>query len=223
VREDNVEKKRKKDQSAPSEEPVDPTKISVKKICANIDNILRDDYVINKKNLYSVIVWNKRKLAERDLNRSKFFYCRFAKDPIYDSFLLNKVINCFMRHGKKEKIRKIFYKIFLSDKSTYGIEALYGVIHALSPRYLNVVVRRGAEIYRAPILATPLKSTLKAIRFFKQAVLSRRYDKTLREKIENELYDFYFTFGYYNEYHMDYVSLSDNSLHLKHYRSKRIY
>ena len=77
-------------------------------------------------------------------------------------------------------------------------------------------------LYKAPIPATDTKSIMKAIRFFKKAVL-RRSEETLQEKIEYELLDYLFYWNYSNEFYNDYVGLTEKSLHMKHFRSKKKY
>jgi len=94
---------------------------------------------------------------------------------------------------------------------------------SLRPKYLNVLARRGREVYRAPILASDTKSTMKAIRFFKQAVLSRTYEETLLGKIQGEMLDYMYWWGYKNKFYEDYVAVSAAGLHLKHFRSKKKY
>jgi len=129
-----------------------------------------------------------------------------------------------MKDGKKEKIRKIFYDLFAFYKDEdINLHSLYDIIDSLRPRYLNVLVRKGMEVYRVPIKASDLKSTQKAIRFFKLAVLSRRYEERLEDKIYDEIFDSLFTFGYYNQFHKEHVETSASNLHLRHYRTKKVY
>jgi len=190
---------------------------------ANLDDGYLRDFIANKKRVNGYVVDRRVEMSTLDKMPKKYAFFSFRRDPIYNSALLEKVMNCFMRDGKKEKIRRIFYDMFTDEKNDYSIDSFYGIILALRPSYINVLVRRGAEVYRVPIKASPLKSTIRAIRFFKLAVLARVNEDTLEDKIRAEVHDSLFTFGYYNPFHKEYVELSEKHIHLSNYRTKKVY
>lgn len=241
------------------------------------DENAASDFITNKKSikrLYKRISYSEKK----DLIPNKYFFYHHRRDPVYNSWLLEKVICVFFKHGKKEKMRKIFYNIFLTDKYNYSLDTLYAIIGMLRPKFLNVKIKRdeqmtGDDEYKkdsdnkkkdkrernyefdsrayqgrggvitryksisqeefdekfakpqtAPIPASDLKSTIKAIHFFKKAVLDNRYEISFEDKILNEL-DLMLDedSGYYNPYYEEYVAESERTEHLSHYRKRSIY
>lgn len=187
-----------------------------------IDVSFGQDIIDSKKRRFHMFKYNPVSQKSIDLNANKYFFHNMKRDPIYNSFLLEKVISAFAKHGRRSKIRNIFYRIFLTDKHDYSISTLYSVIGALRPTYINVPVRMAARYYYAPIKASPMRSTMRAIRFFKMAVMSNTHEKSLEEKILCELeYTFGF-WGYVNPYYHDYITLSENSKYLAHFRKRRV-
>lgn len=126
----------------------------------------------------------------------------------------------FLPRVEKKKIRELFYKIMYDNN--FSIDIFYFIIESLRPQYINVIARRGRDIYRAPILASRTKSVMKAIKFFKKSVMAR-LDDSLEEKIANEILDYLFWNGYKNAPFEEYTALSRRSKHLRHFRSKKIY
>lgn len=151
------------------------------------DTSFGQDIIDSKKKRFHMFKFNPISRKSLDLNPHKFFFYKMKKDPIYNSFLLEKVISAFATHGRHAKVRKVFYRIFLTDKYDYNIRTLYAVIGDLRPTYINVPVRMANRYYYAPIKASPMRSTMRAIRFFKKAVLSNKHEKSLEEKILAEL------------------------------------
>lgn len=187
-----------------------------------IDVSFGQDIIDSKKRRFHMFKYNPVSQKSLDLNANKFFFHNMKRDPIYNSFLLEKVISAFATHGRRSKIRKVFYRIFLTDKHDYSISTLYAVIGALRPSHINVPVRMAARYYYAPIKASPMRSTMRAIRFFKMAVLSNTHEKSLEGKILCELEHTFESWGYVNPYYHDYVTLSENSKYLAHFRKRRV-
>ena len=157
-----------------------------------------------------------------DLSPNKFFFYKNRRDPIYASYLLEKIINVFSKHGRKSKVRKAFYNVFLDHKSDYDINALYSLVGALRPDYINVPVRKANRYYYAPIKSSPMRSAMRAVRFFKMAVMANKTEKSLEDKIITEFRNTYEFLGYVNSFHHDYVTMSENNKYLAHFRKRRI-
>lgn len=151
------------------------------------DRNFSKDFVDVKKHRFHMIKYDYRTRLTTDQAPRRFFFYHLKKDPVFNSFLFEKIISSFTRHGKKEKIRKIFYRIFLTEKYGYSIQTLYWIIDTMRPSYINVPVRKGNRYYYAPIPASPLRSTLRAIRFFKMAVMAHKHEDSLEDKILLEL------------------------------------
>ena len=137
-----------------------------------------------KKEIHKIRVRDRFNMfAMYDHKPKKFFFYNLNVDPFYASFLLNKVVNAFAKHGNKKKIRHLFYQLFLEEDSDFEIGMLFDLIESLKPSYINVPARRGRIVYKAPIAASDFRAVMKAIRFFKQAVMSRRTEDSLYLKI----------------------------------------
>lgn len=150
------------------------------------------EFIWQKKTINKIVIPNRRSrsLTKFDRVPFKYFYYYLRTDPLFGSYMLDKLINTFAKGGRKLVIRRLFYKIL--DDNQLSVDALYYIVETLRPTYLNVVARRGREIYRAPILASYHKSVMKAIKFFKKAVMSRSFEDSLEEKIANEILDYLF-------------------------------
>jgi len=186
------------------------------------DTSFGQDMIDSKKRRFHMFKFNPISRKSIDLNPRKFFFYKMKKDPVYNSFLLEKIISVFSKHGRKSAVRKVFYKIFLTDKYDYNIQTLYSVIGDLRPLYINVPVRMANRYYYAPIRASPMRSTMRAIRFFKMAVLSNKHEKNLEGKILAELENTFEFLGYVNSFYHDYVTMSENNKYLAHFRKRRI-
>jgi ribosomal protein S7 len=121
---------------------------------------------------------------------NKYFQYHLRADPLHRSFIIEKFVNAFAKHGEKKRIRALFYRLFREEGIDASPDSLLFVVKSLMPKYLNVVARRGRIVYRAPIEASRPKSVMKAIKFFKFAALSRQTDLTIYEKIRGEFLDF---------------------------------
>jgi len=152
------------------------------------------EFIEQKKVLNGFIVPDRRKpdLLTFDRAPNKYFYWHLRADPLFRSFFINKLISVFSKGGDKKRIRNIFYELFEAEEDYFSPDVLYYIINSLRPKYLNVVARRGRDIYKAPILATDTKSVMKGIRFFKKAVMARTFENTLIEKIQGEILEYLF-------------------------------
>lgn len=190
---------------------------------AKVDKTYINEFIEKKKIVNGIIIDGRLSsgLLTYDRIPYKYFHYHFRIDPAYSSFLLDKFINIFTKWGHKRKIRKIFYNV-LRDFNL-PVDIFYYIVDSLSPSYLNVVVRQGTEVSTAPILASKTKSTMKAIKFFKRAVMDRISDGSLEEKITNEILDYLFWDGYKNVYFERYIAVTAESMHKRHFRSQKVY
>jgi ribosomal protein S7 len=156
-------------------------------------------FIYNKKDVNKVLV-HDRNIARAKFDKipQKFFFYNHNLDPLYGSFILNKVINAVSSKGKKKYIRNLFYNIISENRPDLSAAVIGFIIQSLKPSFLNVPVRRGKETYNAPIPASDLKATVKAIHFFVRGVYSHRYLDTLEEKIATEILDYLYWWGYSN-------------------------
>lgn len=185
-----------------------------------------EGFIKKKKEINRVTRLSYRSGIVSDRLPEKYGYLRTRVDPVYSSFIFNKIIDAFSKHGKKKYVRNIFYDLISDEINPHckiTIDTFYWVIQSLRPAQLNLKARRGRVVYTAPILASETKSIMKAIRFFKQSVLSRKEFTCLYDKVITELYDYVWWGGYVNKYYEDYVRITRASAHLRHYRKERMY
>jgi small subunit ribosomal protein S7 len=114
-----------------------------------------------------------------------------AADPIYNSTLVTKFVNCMMWGGKKSVAQKIFYGAMDSLQQRGGDDALKlfkKAVENVKP-VLEVKTRRvGGANYQVPVEVNPDRRTSLAIRWL-LAYGRQRGEKGMTERLTNELLD----------------------------------
>jgi small subunit ribosomal protein S7 len=112
-------------------------------------------------------------------------------DPVYDSTLVTKFVNCMMWEGKKSTAQGIFYDAMEKLQQKGGDEALKLFKRAVEncKPLLEVKTRRvGGANYQVPVEVNPDRRTSLAIRWL--ISYSRgRGEKGMIDKLSNELLD----------------------------------
>lgn len=112
-------------------------------------------------------------------------------DPIYNSKIVTKLINNIMLDGKKGTAQKIVYGAFDRIAAKTGKEAIEVFEEAMNNimPVLEVKARRiGGATYQVPIEVRPDRRQALALRWL--TLYSRkRGEKTMEEKLANELMD----------------------------------
>ncbi|MCC6130350.1 MAG: 30S ribosomal protein S7 [Acidobacteria bacterium] len=112
-------------------------------------------------------------------------------DPLYQSQLVTKFINCIMERGKKSVAEAIFYGAMKQIEGKTQDDPLKTFKKALEnvKPVLEVKSRRvGGSTYQVPVEVKPNRRTSLAIRWiitYSQA----RGEKTMRDKLAGELMD----------------------------------
>ena len=124
----------------------------------------------------------RREVPKRDI----------AADPLYDSPLVTKFINCVMTGGKRSTAERILYQSFDIIKEKTGDESLKvfkKAVDNVKPS-LEVKSRRvGGSNYQVPIEVNPGRRLSLAIRWLVAYSRSRGDGKTMEEKLANEFMD----------------------------------
>ena len=112
-------------------------------------------------------------------------------DPVYGSVVVAKLINSIMLDGKKGTAQSIVYKAFDQIKETTGeepLEVFEKAMNNIMPQ-LEVKARRiGGATYQVPIEVRADRRQALALRWI--TMFSRkRGEKTMEEKLANELMD----------------------------------
>ncbi len=112
-------------------------------------------------------------------------------DPLYQSTLVTKFINCIMRDGKKSVAQSIFYgalEIIKEKTKDDPLKIFKKAVENIKPT-LEVKSRRvGGSTYQVPIEVRPARRLSLALRWlisFAQA----RPEKTMRERLAGEFLD----------------------------------
>jgi small subunit ribosomal protein S7 len=112
-------------------------------------------------------------------------------DPIYNSKVVTKLINNIMLDGKRGTAQKIVYGAFDRIAAKSGKEAIEVFEEAMNNimPVLEVKARRiGGATYQVPIEVRPDRKQALALRWL--TLYSRkRGEKTMQEKLANELFD----------------------------------
>src|ERR1017187_7308506 len=112
-----------------------------------------------------------------------------APDPIYNSTLVERFVNCMMWDGKKATSQGIFYAAMDTIRERTGDEPLKLFKKAVenAKPLLEVKTRRvGGANYQVPIEVPNNRRTSLAIRWILTGSRSRS-EKSMAEKLANEL------------------------------------
>src|SRR3954466_513149 len=112
-------------------------------------------------------------------------------DPVYQSRLVQQVINKVMIDGKKSLAEQIVYdalEVLSRRTNKEPVESLEASIKALTPN-LEVRSRRvGGATYQVPVEVPQRRARTLAVRWLVQFARARR-EKTMAQRLANELLD----------------------------------
>jgi len=115
-------------------------------------------------------------------------------DPKFGSVLVAKFINNLMKDGKKNKARKIFYSALelLREKSggEDPLKIFEKAVENVKPLLETRPRRVGGATYQVPVEVRPERQVSLAIKWIIQAARERP-EKTMVERLANELWDAY--------------------------------
>src|SRR3979490_572344 len=115
-----------------------------------------------------------------------------APDPLYQSPLVTKCINCGMSDGKRSTAERIIYKSFdiIKEKTSDDpLKVFKKAVDNVKPS-LEVKSRRvGGSNYKVPVEVNPNRRLSLSIRWLVGFARERGDGKTMQEKLANELLD----------------------------------
>jgi len=115
-------------------------------------------------------------------------------DPVFDSLLAGKFINCLMWDGKKTAAQKVFYgalnviKDKITDKSP--IDVFHQALENVKPNIEVRSKRVGGASYQVPMQVQKNRQQSLAIRWILMAVRDKKGQPT-HQKLASELLDAY--------------------------------
>jgi small subunit ribosomal protein S7 len=113
-------------------------------------------------------------------------------DPKFGSRIVSKFINAIMLNGKKPIAEQAVYKALETVVTTLGIDAVEAIEKAIENVRPLVEVRSrrvGGASYQVPCNVRPERSLSLALRWLRDAALSRKDKNTLAEKLAAEILD----------------------------------
>ena len=124
----------------------------------------------------------RREIPKRDI----------AADPIYQSPLVTKFINCIMSGGKRSTAERIIYRSFdiIKEKTSDDpLKVFKKAVDNVKPS-LEVKSRRvGGSNYQVPVEVNPNRRLSLSIRWLVSFARERGDGKTMQEKLANEFMD----------------------------------
>ncbi len=115
-------------------------------------------------------------------------------DPKFGSVLVAKFINNLMRDGKKNTARKIFYSALELLREKAGgedpLKIFESAVEKVKPLLETRSRRVGGANYQVPVEVRPERQVSLAIKWIINAARSRP-EKTMVERLANELWDAY--------------------------------
>ena len=114
-----------------------------------------------------------------------------APDPVYDSRLVSRFINQAMVRGKKSVSERNFYAAMALIQDRTGEDPLRifkKAVDRVKPMVETKSRRVGGSTYQVPIEVSTRRQTSLAIRWL-VGYARARHEKTMRERLANELAD----------------------------------
>src|ERR1051325_1877426 len=156
----------------------------------------------------------RREIPKRDI----------AADPLYQSPLVTKFINCIMSGGKRSTAERIIYKSFDIIKDKTGddpLKVFKKAVDNVKPS-LEVKSRRvGGSNYQVPVEVNPNRRLSLSIRWLVGYARERGDGKTMQEKLANELMDAANLRGGAGKKREDVHPMGEGNKAFAHYRRER--
>ncbi len=141
-------------------------------------------------------------------------------DPIYRSVLVTQFVNKVLVRGKRSTAERIVYGAFDIIKDKTGAEPVATLKRAMDnvKPQLEVKSRRvGGATYQVPVEVRPRRATTLAIRWLVGYARQRR-EKTMAERLANELLDASNTTGSSVKRRDDVHKMAESNKAFAHYR-----
>ena len=145
---------------------------------------------------------------------------KILPDPKFKSELLAKFVNILMVDGKKSTAEKIVYDALNKIKSKSKDEPINVFNEAINNIRPTVEVRSrrvGGATYQVPVEVRPKRSQALALRWLIDASRKRK-DKTMSDKLFNEIFDAYNNRGSSIKKKEDTHKMAESNKAFAHYR-----
>ncbi len=144
-----------------------------------------------------------------------------SPDPKFGSILVAKFINNLMRDGKKNIARKIFYSALEKLREKSGgedpLKIFEKAVENVKPLLETRTRRVGGANYQVPVEVRPERQISLAIKWIINAARAR-HEKTMVERLANELWDAYNERGAAIKKRDDTHKMAESNRVFAHYR-----
>lgn len=116
------------------------------------------------------------------------------RDPVYDSFMLSKFMNFFIKKGRKTRVQNIFYDIMAHElfKQYSPYFVFFEILERFKPKVGIVSVRKRGVIHSIPVPITPEKKYKLALRYFYNYIRRNKDGPVFSLNISNQLRQIFF-------------------------------
>jgi len=115
-------------------------------------------------------------------------------DPVYNSKLVSKFVNCLMQDGKKSTAQKVFYDamdiVSKKMKDIHPLEVFETAVNNVKPLLEVRSKRIGGASYQVPMQVSPKRQQSLAFRWILQSARSKK-GKPMCQHLAAELMDAY--------------------------------
>jgi small subunit ribosomal protein S7 len=115
-------------------------------------------------------------------------------DPVYNSKLVSKFVNCLMQDGKKSTAQKVFYDamdiVSKKMKDIHPLEVFETAVNNVRPLLEVRSKRIGGASYQVPMQVSPKRQQSLAFRWILQSARSKK-GKPMCQHLATELMDAY--------------------------------
>lgn len=116
------------------------------------------------------------------------------RDPVYDSFMLSKFMNFFIKKGRKVRVQNIFYDIMAHElfKQYSPYFVFFEILERFKPKVGIVSVRKRGVNHFIPVPITPEKRYKLALRYFYNYIRRNKDGPVFSLNISNQLRQIFF-------------------------------
>ena len=152
--------------------------------------------------------------------RRKAIKRQMMPDPKFNDKIVSKFTSCLMYDGKRSTAEKIVYgafEVIHKKVGTEPIKVFHEALENVQPQ-LEVRSRRvGGATYQVPVEVRPKRSQALALRWLIDASRKRK-DKTMSDKLFNEIFDAYNNKGSSIKKKEDTHKMAESNKAFAHYR-----
>jgi small subunit ribosomal protein S7 len=117
------------------------------------------------------------------------------RDPVYDSFMLSKFMNFFIKKGHKVRVQNVFFNILSNEMSSQysSYFVFFEMLEKFKPKVGIVSVKKRGVIHNIPVPITPERKYKLALRYFYNYIRRNKDGPTFALNIRNQFRSIFFS------------------------------